>query len=1316
MNGPFNGASEEQVWERPWSLDEISRNSQNWSLGADAGLLNFLREFSQQIISKTHDIEKQLDGLIRETKAVDCRLHNVFNDFLMLSNTQFIENRVYDEEIEEHIAKPDSGDKPEQEKSREQIEAELIPKIQEAVNYGLQVLESAFEQLDIKAGNSDSEDEEVNGRVELILEPKDLYIDRPLPHLIGSQLFMQQDDVGLGDISSEEGSVDNDRGSIIDSEEEEEDEEKDNEESDDDDFGNSEDDKKLRSALSDEDDDDNGSDLFGDSEKEEEDTEKSLKTRTKSFADELAERIQADVPKKSTPDQSSISSLEVKSRKEKEKSKVRKLPSDDEDDDLFKPPKLTDEDFLPFGSKGHLFSGGEGLFDDDEEGDLFAEAPKREVKQTDATPVVNTETLSSNTKRKPPVGGISLFPGGEDVIGASLLANKEKTKHPTPTTDTDPKLTTSTVLFDDELFGYSDVQSTAKSVKAKPPSDLFADEKDDLFKDKPSLPPAINNAKETSRTTTQKVTDKKSQVPVEKAKPTEPSTKKQASGLFSDEDDSEADLFSPSQSTGKPKTTLPATRPSKALSLFDDDDEEDLFGSITEKKPLPVAVKPSKPSLLPAETKIQKSGLFSSDEEDPVGILNQKKTVEQIRPTTDAPPVAKEKETKVKKTSLFDDEEDDLFAVTKDSQMKPHRVSLLFEEENDHEGSLFAAPKVDPIIPAVQDSEPPKMSVPAKSDIEKESLFRNSKKKSETNASSNENEEPPSRNEKVRHGIKLEDGENADLFPASPPPDIYAKPKSKTVLSLFEDEDEDNFEDPITINVKQKSSEKVSSEKSAQGKSTRVFQDEELLFSQELQRDNDPDVDLFASAKKPTSEKPSQAKPQAGTGLFGDEEDDDLFSSNKAKKPPKVQEKKTVIKRETADESKETNSVPEFKDQLPLRKGDTEQPTDRVPIKTKSPSSRIGKLQANLHINPASMLPGAVPKLTGARHVIPEQLVSAPDVTDTRSMPPASNTVIGAVSFENPAQIDTLHNANKTRAKVGGKRRPPTRMGRKLASEDSGETEDLSRSSAISATSDTKHQDGSLHANPEINREERISSIKVSLSENDIQSSTKTRIVPKPLTPDVNDLFGSDLFGKSTIANASASKMNEPSPNPEFTNKPLVEAGKKSSSALVLNENGSDDDLFQPVKPKTTKAFRPTSLADYEPEDDLFGSQKADVQPIPTKDTKSVTKDIFEDDIFATESTKPGKKTNEKKATAEPNLFDDNLDIFADLTQKSKDKKIKKKVEPKSIFDDDMDDIFSSSNVKKTKPKVKQSQPSTEPKSDSKPSSDFEDPLNVLGN
>lgn len=61
----------------------------------------------------------------------------------------------------------------------------------------------------------------------------------------------------------------------------------------------------------------------------------------------------------------------------------------------------------------------------------------------------------------------------------------------------------------------------------------------------------------------------------------------------------------------------------------------------------------------------------------------------------------------------------------------------------------------------------------------------------------------------------------------------------------------------------------------------------------------------------------------------------------------------------------------------------------------------------------------------------------------------------------------------------------------------------------------------------------------------------------------------------------------------------------------------------------------------------------------------------YKDDIFATEAIKPSQKIREKERTFDSNLFDDNIDIFADLTVKPKEKS-KKKVEAKSIFDDDM--------------------------------------------
>ena len=44
----------------------------------------------------------------------------------------------------------------------------------------------------------------------------------------------------------------------------------------------------------------------------------------------------------------------------------------------------------------------------------------------------------------------------------------------------------------------------------------------------------------------------------------------------------------------------------------------------------------------------------------------------------------------------------------------------------------------------------------------------------------------------------------------------------------------------------------------------------------------------------------------------------------------------------------------------------------------------------------------------------------------------------------------------------------------------------------------------------------------------------------------------------------------------------------------------------------------------------------------------------YKDDIFATEAIKPSQKTREKERTFDSNLFDDNIDIFADLTVNQK--------------------------------------------------------------
>ncbi|XP_029100621.1 WASH complex subunit 2C-like isoform X11 [Monodon monoceros] len=1259
----------EPVWERPWSVEEIRRSSQSWSLAADAGLLQFLQEFSQQTISRTHEIKKQVDGLIRETKATDCRLHNVFNDFLMLSNTQFIENRVYDEEVEEPVLKPEA-EKPEQEKTREQKEVDLIPKVQEAVNYGLQVLDSAFEQLDIKAGNSDSEEDDANERVELILEPKDLYIDRPLPYLIGSKLFMEQEDVGLGELSSEEGSVGSDRGSIADSEEENEEEESDE------DFANHSDNDQNRhtAQMSDEEDDDDGCDIFADSEKEEEDTEdieensRPKKSRPTSFADELAARIKGDAASRVEEEQTTLSPGEAKPRKTLKEKKERKTPSDDEEDNLFAPPKLTDEDFSPFGARGGLFSGGKGLFDDeDEESDLFMDAPQ----DRGARASVNEASSSSKPGKKIPAGAVSVFLGDTDVFGATCAPSlKEAQKPEQPTPGKSSYLPAPAGLFDDDDddddFFAASRSKPPKTDKVKSTASIFDDEEGDLFKEKAAaLPEAtVSQTDENKERAEKKVT----LPPSKNLKPL--SETKTHKGLFSDEDDSE-DLFS-SQSVSKSKdaSLLPSKLPT-SVSLFDDEDEEDnLFGAPAAKKQSSSLLTQSQEKTKPSELSKKKASalLFSSDEEDQWNITDSQTNLASDKPKgelRDSGTTQDQDIKAVKKAGLFEeDNEDDLFAIAKDSQKKTQRASLLFEDDCDSGSSLFGSPPASaPPATTKKETAPDVPPLLFSDEEEKEARLgvKPVAKKAESAKESSEFGRTSVAQESGKEGSlnvpTQEAAKHSDLFSASSPLDRGAKTRTRTVLSLF-DEEEDKTEDQNSFQAPKKEVGK-SPDANACPKSTGVFQDEELLFSHKLQKDNDPDVDLFSGTKKTRLLEPSVGS------LFGDDEDDDLFSSAKSH---------------------------------PL---------------------------ANLAINPAALLPAAAPQISGMKSVLPELGVPSSEpgrIHSLESMPTLPGSGEAGVSFDLPAQADTLHSVNKTRVKVRAKRRPQTRTARRLAAQESSEAEDMSiprgfvAQLADGVISPDGPQPQPRAAGGEDSSEEAVAAAIPTWAGGPVLGTDRNPFVKSLGQPLEDDLFDSgDIFSKG-IASQSTGRRKAKVKAADSLANPAGGSKEKSPMFPALSEAVSDDDLFQSVKPKPAKKTNPFPLL--EDEDNLFTDQKGKKNESKSNSQQDVitkAQDIFEDDIFATEAMKASQKTREKERTFDSNLFDDNIDIFADLTVKPKEKS-KKKVEAKSIFDDDMDDIFSSGiQAKTTKPKSRSSQTVPESRSEQKVSNIFDDPLNAFG-
>lgn len=1420
-NGPSRSehlGKDAQIWERPWSLEEMRQSSTNWSLAADSGLFLFLQDFSQKMLSKTHEIEKQLDSLIRDTKATDSCLHSVFNDFLMLSNTQFIENRVYDEEVEETIPKAEALEKqPEQEKTREQKEAELIPKMQEAVNYGLRVLESAFEHLDIKAGNSDSEDEEVTDRVEAILEPKDLYVDRPLPYLIGSQAFMEQDDVGLGDLSSDEMSVDSDRDSVIESEDGQEAVHSDDDFNQDDDGHNNI--KKKSSMLSyedDEEEEDEDSDIFGDSDKDDDDDTKT--TGPSSFADELAARIKGEPVNKPEGDRASLTS--------KKKSKGRKEPkpakpeaaAEDDSDDMFKPPAMDDDDFSPFGGKSGLFSGGKGLFDDDDEGDLFSEAPKppvSEEKKSLNESVKSTAQTAESGKpgKKIPAGAVSIFPdnslfsSGND---SDSVESKENGAPATKTPATSKQVPGGGGLFDDEdddddFFSGKSLNKSDSAGQEKPKPkkaiDLFDEDDDDgdIFSEKYSAPTPAQIKKEVVE---EQIKPPEKKMPAgaismfgpgtkslltEGLKKRQPSTseesekseengpapdmgkaavkqtqKPQTRGLFSDDEDTQVFPTIP-KSQSKPEPTSQGKMGKASLTLFDDEEEEDLFASAAKSKPKASQAKASTPQ----PSKALSSSLFSDDEDQWInsksGAAKQETKTGGMKPSASAPsslPSAKTSQ----KSSLFDDDDDDLFAPTKESsQKKPQRVALLFEDEDDDDdkGSLFGikpAVNTNAAAPAAKkpavDSQPPSL-------LEKSEEVAVSKRAAEDKTSeqekpavktpetlpsspeSSESKKKPAGAVSLFGGIDVfaskqtksplddADGDDGFLSKDSPPLNVKKEEKKEekvktNTVSLFDDEEEDesDWNDPIFTPSKPTTTNTLKpAEERPQAKSTGVFQDEELLFSQTQQKDNDPDVDLFATSGKATSSKISSVKP-AAPSLFADDDEDDLFSSTKPKTlPPKVAEKPSI-------------------------------PNDRAPLASPEPVSEI---QANLMINPAALLPGAAPSMPGAVSVLPGIAPSSSSGVSSSSLSPSPvTTPVGAqtdseggVSFDTPVQISPLQSAHKGRAKGAVQRRPQSRAARQQSAQRSMESKEetqvvdapASSPSLSSLVLPPPDKSSQKHASPtppnstattassppqpslpEISTRPSVLTLPVSTNagkKDSNKDSSNAKVLP---SSDEDDLFGSDgLFGATSVTDTPSTRKTTKTAQHQASSGATSKKDKdKSTLPSIFDDNG--DDLFQKVKPKSTtkKAKASSFLEDDDDDEDIFGvSNNSTPTSTSSKEIKSSSsfskQDIFKDEVAAV--PKVQKKNKEKPIDA--SLFDDNIDIFADLTDTLKPKqKSKTKGETKSIFDDDMDDIFSPSTVKpvtKAPLKSKKTAPSQETSATTDSGDIFDDPLNALG-
>ncbi|KAJ0397508.1 hypothetical protein P43SY_005634 [Pythium insidiosum] len=195
------------------ALQALAKEVNKWTLHSDRELHLFLKSYSAELFERTKTLENQVRDVAMEADAAHVRLRNTFNQFLMLSNNQFIENRVYDEEQGEEFGAETvnapttatgeenaSGSSDPATASTAAPETAADSNVKEkssgdsVVTKYRSALEKGLEAMKLFA-TLDDDESDTSSQFDTVL---DIYNERPLPFIIGTREFLEDETLGLG--------------------------------------------------------------------------------------------------------------------------------------------------------------------------------------------------------------------------------------------------------------------------------------------------------------------------------------------------------------------------------------------------------------------------------------------------------------------------------------------------------------------------------------------------------------------------------------------------------------------------------------------------------------------------------------------------------------------------------------------------------------------------------------------------------------------------------------------------------------------------------------------------------------------------------------------------------------------------------------------------------------------------------------------------------------------------------------------------------------------------------------------------------------
>ena len=164
-------------WDAPWSTDLI-RSHNPWTLAGDAGMFLYLQQSGDEFKSKALEAQTAVENIYSRSTLLNKKLDNAFNDFQMLSNTQFLENRIEEELTDANQVNKPSEDKSEKPLTKEEKEEQLKVTFKECLKKSFEIFATARLGTDSEADL--------------------LFTERPsLPYTIGTEQYNNSETAGI---------------------------------------------------------------------------------------------------------------------------------------------------------------------------------------------------------------------------------------------------------------------------------------------------------------------------------------------------------------------------------------------------------------------------------------------------------------------------------------------------------------------------------------------------------------------------------------------------------------------------------------------------------------------------------------------------------------------------------------------------------------------------------------------------------------------------------------------------------------------------------------------------------------------------------------------------------------------------------------------------------------------------------------------------------------------------------------------------------------------------------------------------------------